>query len=43
MSEGLFLVSVGHVCGTQAAVQKQSRYPVLLENEVFCLSEFPNT
>lgn len=40
MPEGVFLVSVDCVCGTQARGQKQSRYPVLLENEVFHFSGF---
>ena len=33
--EGVFLVSVDHVCSTQTRVQKPSRYPVLLDKEVF--------
>lgn len=44
MSEGVFLLSVhhvcGHVCGTQARVLDQSRNPTLLENEVFNLDRF---
>ena len=47
VSEGMCLVSVdhacGHVCGIQARVWDQSRYPILFPNEIFHLVDFPDT
>lgn len=40
LPEGMFLVFSDHVCDIQAREQKQSRYPMLLENEVFFCSGF---
>lgn len=43
LPEGAFLVSVGRVCGTHTGVQKPSRYPILLEKEMFSFEYLKQT